>query len=146
MSSGIMEKNLPVAESLGSGDKVRIVTSAGNSKQIDASQIGGGGMIVTSTHDEETDTVTIDKTYNELASALRSGVVPIYLVDMMGTTTMYFCTDVVFDICTSDNSPYYYARFVRVFNNNGTAGSEEYIFYSETEDGVMTDKNPCGGE
>lgn len=41
MSSGIMEKNLPVADSLGSGDKVRIVTSAGNSKQIDASQIGG---------------------------------------------------------------------------------------------------------
>lgn len=42
MSNGIMEKNLPVADSLGSGDKVRIVTSGGNSKQIDASQIGGG--------------------------------------------------------------------------------------------------------
>ena len=41
MSSGIMERNLPVAESLGEGDKVRIVTSAGNSKQVDASQIGG---------------------------------------------------------------------------------------------------------
>ena len=33
----IMEKNLPVAESLESGDKVRIVTSAGNSKSIDKS-------------------------------------------------------------------------------------------------------------
>ena len=42
----IMEKNLPVAESLESGDKVRIVTSAGNSKQIDASAIGGGILIV----------------------------------------------------------------------------------------------------
>lgn len=39
----VKEMNLPVAESLGEGDKVRIVTEEGNSKQIDASQIGGGG-------------------------------------------------------------------------------------------------------
>ena len=43
MSSGIMEKNLPVATELGEGDMVRIVTGGGNSKQIDASAIGGGG-------------------------------------------------------------------------------------------------------
>jgi len=33
----IMERNLPVAESIGEGDKVRIVTAAGNSKNVDKS-------------------------------------------------------------------------------------------------------------
>lgn len=38
----IKENSLPIAESLNEGDKVRIVTNEGNSKQIDASEIGGG--------------------------------------------------------------------------------------------------------
>ena len=45
MSQGIMERNLPIAESIGEGDKVRIVTAAGNSKNVDASQIGGGWSV-----------------------------------------------------------------------------------------------------
>lgn len=71
MSNGIMEKNLPVAESLGSGDKVRIVTSAGNSKQIDAGSIGGA-LKVTATLEYDGDTVTggsLDKTYREIENA-----------------------------------------------------------------------------
>lgn len=39
---GIKERNLPIAESLGSGDKLRIVTSEGESKQIGADSVGGG--------------------------------------------------------------------------------------------------------
>lgn len=37
---GIKESNLPIAESLGSGDKLRIVTSDGESKQIGADSVG----------------------------------------------------------------------------------------------------------
>lgn len=36
---GIKESNLPIAESLGSGDKLRIVTSDGASKQIGADSV-----------------------------------------------------------------------------------------------------------
>ena len=98
MSQGIMERNLPVAESLGSGDKVRIVTSAGNSKQIDASQIGGGGVLVVNIVDHDpaskasllkassatpvdpsTQKVWLDKTYNEIYSAIQNNVfVPVF--------------------------------------------------------------------
>ena len=72
MSQGIMEKNLPVAESIQSGDKIRIVTSAGNSKQVDASQIGGGGALkVTITSEVVGSDVVFstDKTYNQIANA-----------------------------------------------------------------------------
>lgn len=40
----IRENQLPIAESLAEGDKIRIVTSDGNSKSIDASAIGGGAV------------------------------------------------------------------------------------------------------
>lgn len=43
---GIKESNLPIAESLGSGDKLRIVTSEGESKQIGADVVGGGVILV----------------------------------------------------------------------------------------------------
>lgn len=72
MSNGIMERNLPVAESLGSGDKVRIVTAAGNSKQIDASALGGAlKVIVTDEFDVSTQTRSgnLDKTYREIENA-----------------------------------------------------------------------------
>ena len=41
---GIKEKNLPIAEAINDGDKVRIVTADGESKNIDASLIGGGSL------------------------------------------------------------------------------------------------------
>lgn len=70
MSQGIMEKNLPVAESIQSGDKIRIVTSAGNSKQVDASAVGGA-LKVTITSEEVADGTlySTDKTYNQIANA-----------------------------------------------------------------------------
>lgn len=72
MSQGIMEKNLPVAESIQSGDKIRIVTSAGNSKQVDASAVGGGGALkvtITSEEDGSNIVYSTDKTYNQIANA-----------------------------------------------------------------------------
>ena len=72
MSQGIMERNLPVAESIGEGDKVRIVTAAGNSKNVDASQICGALKVgVTFTYNEQfqPQTGTLDKTYNEIVNA-----------------------------------------------------------------------------
>lgn len=74
MSQGIMEKNLPVADSIQSGDKIRIVTSAGNSKQVDASQIGGGGALkVTATFEynsqDELIGGSLDKIYREIENA-----------------------------------------------------------------------------
>lgn len=85
MSSGIMERNLPVAESLGSGDKVRIVTSAGNSKQIDASQIGGGGGMLIA----EVTAGKSDKTYNEIVSAIQNGIIP-FMVDFDAEEDIYY--------------------------------------------------------
>ena len=39
---GIKEKDLPIAENVANGDKLRMVTANGESKNIDASKIGGG--------------------------------------------------------------------------------------------------------
>ena len=78
MSSGIMERNLPVATELGEGDMVRIVTSAGNSKQIDADAFGGG-LLACNFH-VEGDGGYIDKSYNDIISAIQAGVIPV-LVD-----------------------------------------------------------------
>lgn len=88
MSQGIMERNLPVAESIGEGDKVRIVTSAGNSKNVDASLIGVGMKIEYT--DNGDNTYTLNRTYNELLSAIQNGI-PIYSVDTaFGRAT--YCT------------------------------------------------------
>jgi len=86
MSQGIQERNLPVAESLGEGDKVRIVTSAGNSKNIDASQIGGGVMFANFVDTDPsqraslrsgdgTTTMWIDKTYSEIKNAMDNNAI-----------------------------------------------------------------------
>lgn len=73
----IMEKNLPIAESLGEGDKLRIVTSEGNSKQIDASQIGGGSdgdseIFNINVYEDEGEFYA-DKTPEEIVNAYNSG-------------------------------------------------------------------------
>ena len=80
MSNGIMERNLPVAESIGEGDKVRIVTAAGNSKNIDASEIGGGGSsqpLMVHLTTEDALLFTFDKTFGEIYDAIQAGQLPI---------------------------------------------------------------------
>ncbi len=69
----IMERNLPVAESLGEGDKVRIVTGGGNSKSIDADAFGCGFVLVRMTYVDD-NTFTSDKTHSEISALLESGV------------------------------------------------------------------------
>lgn len=88
MSSGIMERNLPVAESLGSGDKVRIVTSAGNSKQIDASEIGGGGVSLIGMAYEEESTY-IPCSYNDIIGMVEGGVLPVVYEEDGGAYMFY---------------------------------------------------------
>ena len=73
---GIKEKNLPMAESLSVGDKVRIVTAAGNSKNIDASEIGGGGggvLLINIVYGDDPDDITLDKTWKEIHDAFIAG-------------------------------------------------------------------------
>lgn len=57
--AGFNESNLPIAESLGSGDKLRIVTADGASKQIGANSIGGAEV-------EVIQIATISGTFKEL--------------------------------------------------------------------------------
>ena len=73
MSSGIMEKNLPVATELGEGDMVRIVTGGGNSKQIDASAIGGGGGAFVINFTESNNSWTVDKSWQDARDAIQNG-------------------------------------------------------------------------
>ena len=70
----IKENTLPVAISLQKGDKVRIVNKDGESKQIDAGAIGGGGMFVVTIYSEfdpsaMKNTYTADKTVEEINAA-----------------------------------------------------------------------------
>lgn len=147
MSQGIMEKNLPVAESIQSGDKIRIVTSAGNSKQVDASQIGGGGnLILTETVEEiQTRAVgtqylhTLSATYNEIVDALMNG----NNVRVVGERSEQGATfPAVFDLVINDFPPYEVTDATEAgipvgyyFNSPWT---DNESFYSETADGAMT--------
>lgn len=71
----VMEKNLPIAESLGEGDKLRIVTSEGNSKNVPASVVGGGDVFVVTvtTDSEDQNTKYFDKSALEIYNAIEAG-------------------------------------------------------------------------
>ena len=68
---GIKESNLPIAESLGSGDKLRIVTSEGESKQIGAESVGGEAYIVAFHKDPNTQEWSTDRTFAEVFQAIQ---------------------------------------------------------------------------
>lgn len=71
----IMEKNLPIAESLGEGDKLRVVTSEGNSKNVPVSAVGGGDVFVVTvtTDSEDQNTKYFDKSASEIYNAIEAG-------------------------------------------------------------------------
>ena len=127
MSQGIQERNLPVAESLGEGDKVRIVTSVGNSKNVDASLIGGGGMVVTASMSG--DHLILDKTYEQLRSALANGI-PIILYDAENDAFHNFKT--LQESTCDDDTPVYMVSF-----NFGE-------FFATSETGTLSNQDPCG--
>lgn len=151
MSSGIMEKNLPVATELGEGDMVRIVTSAGNSKQIDASQIGGGGNLVLTETVEEIQTRaattqylhTLSATYDEMVEVIRNGgiltifkawsddddgIVTDYIEQNVFTGSMFHVT-----ASTDEDLPVGY-----YLESPWSVAGNIYNFYSATSDGAMT--------
>ena len=133
MSNGIMEKNLPVAESLGSGDKVRIVTSAGNSKQIDASQIGWGSMVLTLAQDG------IEESYNDILSAVNSGIIPVVIIPNGNGGVRVGTVVSLESLPCLDGYKYECALSI--------LGSELVRFYSTNADAPMSFTEPdCGSE
>ena len=146
MSQGIQERNLPVAESIGEGDKVRIVTSAGNSKNIDASQIGGGGNLVLTETIEELDANftrhTLSATYNEMMNVIRNGgSVRAVVESTNGGIAEIYSEDITL---RADTAPFQVVdttesgfENVGYYLNDVFAGTT-YNFYSATPDGVMT--------
>jgi len=146
MSNGIMEKNLPVAESIGEGDKVRIVTSAGNSKNIDASQIGG----VFTVHVVDTDPslnrnallgasgggsnqVWLDKTYGEIRNAIQNGCFVQVISDNSGDSGYSFMLSITYvsNIYIAGDSDYIYVVTV-------SSNSRDTEFETESVDGYPT--------
>lgn len=67
---GIKESNLPIAESLGSGDKLRIVTSEGESKQIGADSVGDNELFIVAFNIAE-DPIVSDRTFAEILNAIK---------------------------------------------------------------------------
>ena len=102
--AGIKEKNLPVAESLGNGDKIRIVTAAGNSKQIDAGAIGGGGFV--SLNEDENG--YLDKTWKEIKDGYEVGVSFILIETLQNGDDYYISGYSVAGVAyvSSDGEPY----------------------------------------
>ena len=126
MSNGIMEKNLPVATELGEGDMVRIVTGGGNSKQIDASSIGGGVLKITVTADPlDPGALALDKTYNEIKSAVDNGLLP-FVYDESGNA---HGIEIVNSYGFDTEEDYYYAE----------TNSRDYS--SSTADGVLSNSD-----
>lgn len=84
---GIKENQLPVAESLGEGDMVRIVDSEGHSKQIDKDEIGGSGendVLIKCWFDWDTNQPKVSSSvpYNEfIDNAYNYDRIDAYLVD-----------------------------------------------------------------
>ena len=151
MSSGIMEKNLPVATELGEGDMVRIVTGGGNSKQIDASAIGGGGCgccnIVISQTVEEIPTKassttylhTLNVTYKDIIDVVLNGcrVVLVGEYEEQGGKSIN-----LLDLYADGFAPYQVIDASQAGEPVGyyvpSPFNEGQSFYSETIDGEMT--------
>ncbi len=82
----IKEKDLQTIESLSDGDKLRVVTSEGNSRNIPASAIGdsgNGGIFIINTigYDDEEFTIEgADKTFEEITSAISNNQLPVLYV------------------------------------------------------------------
>ena len=137
MSQGIMERNLPVADSIGEGDKVRIVTSAGNSKNIYASLIGSGILKVNII--EGSDDLSLDKSYNEIISAFDAGIFPVFIYND-GLSAIYTMAAYGTYTCPSDSS-------ITVCQIDIKRVSGQTIsMYASNPDANMTNTNPCGGE
>lgn len=123
----IMEKNLPIAESLGEGDMVRIVTG-GNSKQIDANKVGGP-LIVTYTESsdpEDSDGWECDHTMDEIADAIRSGMRVVaryeeYILSLIAYYDTESSFEVAFSMVTFDlgspNIDYSYAKITHMYED-----------------------------
>lgn len=82
----IKEKDLQTIESLSDGDKLRVVTSEGNSRNVPASAIGGGnsnGIFIINTIGYDDDGFTIegaDKTFEEITNAINNNQLPVLYV------------------------------------------------------------------
>lgn len=113
MSSGIMERNLPVATELGEGDMVRIVTGGGNSKQIDKNVFGCRAFVATIEVIGDVEngqfvatSKSIDKTRNELFDAINSGMIPVFVVKYHRPSESPVPWDIQFVLSTSQPSNY----------------------------------------
>lgn len=71
---GVKEKDLQTVESLSAGDKIRIVTGGGNSKNVDAGAVGGAFYV---TIDWDADPPALDASYNDIIGAINNGQIPI---------------------------------------------------------------------
>ena len=135
--AGIKEMNLPVATELNEGDMVRIVTGGGNSKQIDASAIGGGSAVVSETIETvgNDEIHTLNLTYNEMLGVIQRG----------GRLVMPYDDGSMIEYQESSTTPFEVYDYVQAgFNANGfyfqtpfSLGGND-MFYSATADGVMT--------
>lgn len=74
----IKEKDLQTINSLSDGDKLRVVTSEGNSRNIDAGTVGNSLIINVS---NENYRFILNKTFNEIDSALKSGKLCVVIFD-----------------------------------------------------------------
>lgn len=122
----IMEKNLPITESLGEGDKVRIVTSEGNSRNIELENIGNSlNNIMIIPCENDGSLYTLGKTWQEIYDHTISGGLAI--VDL-NTSEAYYLIIVsgaygnqnsnMYDIDTNSlGGPYGYTY--RTYSPNG---------------------------
>lgn len=102
----------------------------GNSKQIDASQIGGVLKITETVDVSDPDNVviTLDKTYNEIKDAVDNGALPfIYRSDVSGDDANYYIYNV---------ASYYYDSAQEEYCVEVDGG--HLLFNSSTADGVLT--------
>lgn len=104
----IMEKNLPVAESLNEGDMVRIITEEGNSKQIDVSKINSSGQVlIVTAYDSNEGTTVLDKTWQDIYDVYTNGIVLLRIDSESGTSRfLSLIIAVGYDVVPGERSDY----------------------------------------
>lgn len=94
----IRENQLPIAESLAEGDKVRIVTSDGDSKSIDAGSVGGGVLVI----GVDLENGYLKKTWKEIYDNVVDGVIVVLQMSEPGVASNWIVSK-----CTYGNGNYY---------------------------------------
>lgn len=141
---GVKEKDLQTVESLSAGDKIRIVTGGGNSKNVDAGKTGGKIIIhAEGRHDPTPGTsedITLDLTFSEIVSLVQAGFTPVVEFNNSLQTMFNAMCQAYFSAYSAINATGEVVGVSFSYTKSGVDGTDYFDVYSISVESGYTPK------